>query len=156
RSENPVQFTQGRTTGGGVGLLYDKNQDVLTILDQATVRVGPEPGASTGAMDFAAGTVEFRRAENLIRFDRHVQAVRDAQTMEADAGVAHLAQGGERLEMVELRGQSRVGASGSEAGSLLSLDGQDIDIKYRPDGQAIEHASARGGAALQLNGATPA
>src|SRR5689334_17320990 len=38
RAPGPVDFTRGRLSGSGVGMTYDKNQDILTILDRAVVR----------------------------------------------------------------------------------------------------------------------
>ena len=37
----PVQFTRGRLSGSGVGATYDKNRDVLWLLDQATMKMAP-------------------------------------------------------------------------------------------------------------------
>ena len=39
RAPGNVEFSRGRLSGTGVGLTYDKNREVATILEQATVRV---------------------------------------------------------------------------------------------------------------------
>ena len=39
RAPGPVEFSGGRLTGSGVGMIYDKGRDVLSILDQ-TVEIG--------------------------------------------------------------------------------------------------------------------
>ena len=54
RAPGAVEFSRGRMPGRASGLTYDKNRDVLTILDEAVVRVAPdEQGA--GALDIIAG-----------------------------------------------------------------------------------------------------
>ena len=47
RASGPVEFTRGRLSGSGVGMTYDKNQDVLTIFDQAKIRVLPQAAGAT-------------------------------------------------------------------------------------------------------------
>ena len=66
--------------------------------------------------------------------------------------MAHLTSDEERLESVELRGHSTVTASDRAPGALQSLSGRDMDLKYGPDGEAIEHAIITGDAVLQLAG----
>jgi len=39
RAPGPVAFAKGRMSGSGVGMEYDKAQDVMTILDQAVVHI---------------------------------------------------------------------------------------------------------------------
>ena len=42
RVPGPVEFARKRLSGSGVGMTYDKNQDVLVILDQAHVRIASD------------------------------------------------------------------------------------------------------------------
>src|SRR5439155_8120367 len=106
RAAGPVEFSRGRMSGTGVGLIYDKNQDILTILDQAVVHVVAD-AKGAGAMDITAGGLEFRRPEKILRFDRSMKATRDRESLESDTAVAHLSGDQEHLESVELRGQSK-------------------------------------------------
>src|SRR5205085_128864 len=84
-----VTFTRGRMTGRGIGFTYDKNQDILMLHDEATVHVVPDE-AGAGAMDVAAGSIEMRRNEHLMRFERAMRVSRAHETVEADAATAHL------------------------------------------------------------------
>lgn len=151
RAPGPVEFSRGRMSGTGVGFVYDKNQNILTILDQAVVHVvADEKGA--GAMDVTAGALEFKRNEKILRFDRTMKATRAREVIEADTAVAHLTEDEEHLQTVELRGQSRITAPGTTAGSLQALTGRDIDLAYGPDGSSITHALITGDAVIQLAG----
>lgn len=151
RAPGIAEFSRGRMSGTGVGLVYDKNQDILTILDQAVVHV-TEDAVGSGAMDIAAGGLEFRRNEKILRFDRGMNARRTREIIEAETGVAHLTADEEHLEAVELRGKSKITTPGATAGGLQALSGRDIDLTYAPGGQAITHAIITGNAVMQLAG----
>jgi LPS export ABC transporter protein LptC len=151
RAPGPVQFARGRMSGSGLGFTYDKNKNVVTILDRASVHVTPDAKGG-GAMDVEAGALVFQRNEKILRFDRAIKAVRNRETIEAETAVAHLSADEERLEAVELRGHSRITASKVAVGGLQALTGRDIDLKYAPDGQVIEHALISGDAVIQLAG----
>jgi LPS export ABC transporter protein LptC/lipopolysaccharide transport protein LptA len=151
-SPGAVTFSRGHISGKGVGFTYNKNDDVLTLQDQASVHVEPDAKAGTGTMDVTAGTIEFRRNEHLLRFDRTMKATREREIIEADAAVGHLSADESHLETMELRGNSRVTAADPAPGALQALTGRDVDLKYGPDGQAIEHAFVNGDAVIQLAG----
>jgi LPS export ABC transporter protein LptC/lipopolysaccharide transport protein LptA len=151
RAPGPVQFARARMNGSGVGFTYDKNQNVLTIADQAAVHMAPDD-AGAGSMDVVSGSLIFQRNEKLLHFDRTMKAVREGEVIEADAAVAHLSPDEQRLEAVELRGHSRITGTKGAAGGLRSLSGGDIDLRYAADGLAIEHALINGEAAILLAG----
>jgi len=151
RAPGPVQFTRGRASGSGIGFTYNKNTDVLTILERPTMRV--MPGKGDDAMDVTSGTAEMNRVAKTIRFDRNVHIVRGGQTTDADAAVAYMTADEEQLERLELRVHAVVtGSPGGPgtAGSLKGLRGDEVDLKYGPNGRAIETASIRGSATVQM------
>lgn len=162
RVPGPVQFSRGRTSGTSVGMTYDKNQDVLTLLEQAVVTMGPATTGGTptgeqtaptdGATQVKAGSAEFRRLEHIIRFDKSLQAVRQRRTMTAITGVAHLAEDGETLQVLELRGGSRIQDVPTGPGSLETMTSLDMDLRYGADGLTLEQALLAGGAAVHVSG----
>ncbi|HKB13327.1 MAG TPA: LPS export ABC transporter periplasmic protein LptC, partial [Vicinamibacterales bacterium] len=82
RAPGPVEFGRNRMTGTGIGMMWDKNTDVLTILDQAIVHVAPdEKGA--GAAEITSGTAAFARRDRIVRFERTVRIQRSGQIIEA-------------------------------------------------------------------------
>lgn len=151
RAPGPVQFARGRMSGSGIGFTYDKNQNVLTISDQAVIHMAPDDGG-VGRMDVQSGSLIFQRNEKLLHFDGVMKASRDGEIIEANAALAHLSADEQRLEAVELRGNSRITGTKGAAGGLRALNGRDIDLRYASDGLAIQHALIVGDAAIQLAG----
>src|SRR5262245_292730 len=151
RAPGVVNFSRGHMTGSGVGFIYDNNQDILTIRDHAVVHVTPDDKGN-GSMDVATNSLEFRRPERILNFTGGLRGRRDRETIEADAGVAHLTEDQDHLEALELRGQSKITTAGAAAGELQALSGRDVDLKYGPDGRSIQHALINGTGLIQLAG----
>lgn len=155
RAMGPVEFSRGRMTGSGFGMTYDTVHDVLVILDRAVVHVVPdEKGA--GAAEIASGTATFARGEKHIRFERDVKLQRGGQLIEADAAVAYLTPDEKQIQLMELRGRSRITMDKPAAGGLQELAGRDMDLKYAADGQALDHAVLMGDGAILLAGSAGA
>jgi LPS export ABC transporter protein LptC len=150
RAPGPIEFSRRGLSGSGVGLTYDKKQDVLVILDQASVHIAGDQG--TAGTELTAPTATVARSEKLLRFERGIKAIHAGQVTEADSAVAHLSDDQQRVERIELRGNSRITGSNTSPGGLQSLGGHDMDLKYAPDGETLEHAVIMGDALLQIAG----
>jgi LPS export ABC transporter protein LptC/lipopolysaccharide transport protein LptA len=153
RAPGPVQFTRGRVTATGVGMTWDKALDILTILDQATVRTAPD-AAGANASTVNAGNAAFARRDKLIRLERTVRIQRGGQVIEADHAVIYLSPDEERIETVELQDHARIVTSNAPVGALQTLTGRDMNLKYAADGESLEHALITGDAVIQLAGDT--
>jgi LPS export ABC transporter protein LptC/lipopolysaccharide transport protein LptA len=151
RAPGPVTFARGRLRATGVGLTYDRQREIITILDRVQAQLDAEAGSSGTALHITAGTAELNRIEHVIRFDRAVTAVRQGQTVTADSALARLSPGEDRVEALELRGNARVTAPPG-GGQLQALKGRDIDLKYGPDGETLEKVFVNGDAIMQLKG----
>ena len=68
--------------------------------------------------------------------------------------MAHLSDDEKRIEVVELRGHSRVTSAKPAAGGLQALSGRDMNLNYGADGQVIQHVLVVGDGVLQLAGET--
>jgi LPS export ABC transporter protein LptC len=149
-----ARFTKGRINGTGVGMIYNKTKDTITILDKAVIHVGPDEKGGSGAAgaDVTCDTATFARKEKYIRFERNVKIVRGGQTTETDEATAHLSDDEKRIERVELHGSARMTESAAAAGALQALSGRDMDLKYRGNDEVLEHALITGGAKIQLAG----
>lgn len=148
RAPGPVEFARGRMAGTGVGMTYEKTRDVLTILDQAVVHVAADD-AGAGALEATAGTASFARPDRVIRFERDVRIERAGEVMQADSATGYLTEDRERIDSIELRGNSRVGGAKPAAGGLKVMTGRDMNLKYA-DGRRLQHLLVVGGAAIQL------
>ena len=152
RVPDRVEFSRGRMSGTAIGMTYDKNSDVMTLLDQVAIQFAPGEGES--GLQVTSRHAEFRRRENVIHFATPFQTIRDVRTMVADAGVARLDDKGEKLQRLELRGNSRITDVAGEAGSLEAMTSRDMDLTYAADGQSLEHAWLQGDAVVQVAGQT--
>ncbi len=152
RAPGPVAFTRGRMAGTAVGMTYDKNRDVLWLLDKVVIRNQPDEKGEDGA-DIEAGAAGLARADKYMRFERGVKIVRNAQTISADAGVAYLTPDEKRIQMLELRGSSRVGGVPKADGGLRNLAARDMDLTYAEDGKTLQRAVLSGDGVIDLAGA---
>jgi LPS export ABC transporter protein LptC/lipopolysaccharide transport protein LptA len=146
-----VRFWRGRMSGSGVGFTFQKNDNVLTIADQAKVQVAADEEGS-GSLQAESGTLQFLRNDHVLHFERSFKALRDRQIIQSDTAVAHLTPDEERIELLELRGSSRITTADPMPGSLRLLAGRDIDLNYRPDGRTLERANLTDTAMLEIAG----
>jgi LPS export ABC transporter protein LptC len=152
RLPGPISFEKQRLKGRAVGATYDLQRDVLWLLDQAHITLAPGAGGADAA-EITSSAAGFARRERYMRFDGAVKVVRGPQIVEADRGVAYLAGEDDRLEMLELRGNSRVSGTPSAAGGLDSMSSADMNLAYGEDGQTLQRATLAGRGVVQLQGA---
>jgi LPS export ABC transporter protein LptC len=151
RAPGPVEFTRGRVHATGVGMTWDKALDVLTILDQAVVRIASDE-AATGASDVTSGNAVFARRDKYLRFERSVRMQRSGQIIEADTAIIYLSQDEKRIETVELHDQARITSAKASPGGLQAMNGGQMNLKYAADGESLEHALVAGGASIRIAG----
>src|SRR5437867_8805464 len=148
RAPGAVEFSRKRLSGSGMGMTYDEAGDLLVILDQAKVFIAPErAGDSIG---ITSGGATLARRDKSIVFERHMKAVRTGQVMEAEKSVVHLTENEDGVERVDLRANSRITGTNPAPGGLQSLTGRDMDLKYEPDGEALQQGVVTGDAVLVL------
>src|SRR6185436_13727374 len=99
---------------------YQKAEDILTILSRVDVHMqADEHGKDAVAITAEKGV--FTRPERTIRLDGNVKVVRDLETTESAAAVAHLSADEQQLEALDLRGGSRITGARNEPGTLKTL-----------------------------------
>ena len=142
----PVTFTRGRMTGKGIGATYDRTRDVLWILDQAQIAVTPDP-AGGGAMQASSGTAGLARADHYVRLSKAAHVVADNRTIDADDITASLTPDDQRIQTMQLRGNSRIVGT---APGAQSMSAKDIDLTYAPDGRTLQQAKLMEQSVLRL------
>ena len=147
----PVEFARGRMKGTGVGMTWDKNSDVMTILDQAIVHVAADDKGA-GAAEITAGSAAFARRDHNIRFERNVKIDRSGQIIEAASAVAFLSVDEKRIETIDLHDQARINVAHPAPGAVQALSGQQMNLKYADDGETLQHAVIGGTALIQVAG----
>jgi lipopolysaccharide export system protein LptA len=147
RAPGPIAFEKGRMTGSGVGMSYDQEEDVVSLLEQAQVRTADENGNTQ--MQFTAGSAVLNRLQDYLTLEGTVHALRGEQIFDADHATARLTSNEEAITFIELRENARV-AGGS--GTLEAMSARDIDLDYTDDGQTLERVLLNGGAAIVMTG----
>ena len=146
RMPGAVQFRKGRLSGNGVGSTYDLNREVLWLTDKATFSVQADK-TGQGAMDGSAASIGLARNEHYVRMTKDAHINGDGRDLRADEMVITLTPDDERVQMLQLRGNSRItgGASGPQ-----SMTAKDIDVTYGEDGRTLQNANLMENAVLQL------
>jgi lipopolysaccharide transport protein LptA len=151
KAPGPVAFTRNRMSGTAVGMTYDKNRDVLWLLDEVVIHNQADEKGQDGA-DIEAGAAGLARADKYMRFERGVTIVRGGQTIKSDGGVAYLTPDEQRVQMLELRGSSRVAGTPNADGGLKNMAARDMNLTYGEDGKTLQRAVLAGDAAIDLAG----
>jgi lipopolysaccharide export system protein LptA len=144
----PVEFNRGRMSGKGIGATYDRNRDVLWLLDQAQIQIAPDD-AGAGKIDATAASAGLARAEHYVRLSRAAHVVTDGRTIDAEELTALLTPDDKQIQMMQLRGNSRI--TGTDSTSQ-SMSAKDIDLTYGPDGRSLQTARLMDQAHVQLPG----
>jgi lipopolysaccharide export system protein LptA len=145
-----VQFTRGRLTGSGHGATYDRDRDVLWLLDRAVITVQPDEKGQ-GAMTATAGAAGLARADHYVRLTRGAHVVGDGRTMDAQELTIQLTDDDRFVKEVALRGDSRI--TGSPGGTGPDgMSARDIDLSYAPDGRTLQTAKLMEKAEARLPG----
>jgi lipopolysaccharide export system protein LptA len=152
RIPGPAEFTRGRMKGTGVGATYDRNRDVLWILNQAHLSVAPEKDG-TGALDATASSAGLARAENFAKLVNNAALVSDGRTAVANEITILLDEKGEKIQQLQLREQSKI--TGSGPGAQL-MTARNIDMIYAADGRTLQSSKLMENALVELPGAAGA
>lgn len=144
-----VEFKRGRMTGTGVGATYDRNREVVWLNDQARIAVTAD-AKGQGAMDATAGSIGLARAEHYVRLTRNAHINAEGRLIDADDILIRLTPDDERVQALELRGNSRI--SGGATGAPQAMTARDIDLTYAQDGRTLQNAKLMENAAVQLPG----
>ena len=145
-----VRFTRGRLSGSGVGATYDRERDVLWLLDRATMTVTPDEKGG-GAAEGTAGAAGLARGEHYVRLTDNAHLVSDGRTIDAQELTIQLSPDDRLIETMALRGNSRItGSPGTNGPQAMSA--RDIDLTYAPDGRTLQQARLMENAVAELAG----
>jgi lipopolysaccharide transport protein LptA len=132
-----VEFKSARTSGGGNGATYDRIRELLNIAEQARFNVTADKDG-TGAMEGSAATGFLSRADHYVKLTRDARINSSGREMNADDITITLTADNEHIQLMQLRGNSRI--IGGEGGPQ-SMTARDIDLTYAPDGKTLQAAN---------------
>jgi len=147
KAPGKVAFTKSGLSGSGVGMTYDKNNDVMTLLAEPDVTMAGSEGAA--GTSFKAGSAVLDRLMDVLVLSGGGHAQRGEQTFEAATITARLSPEEEYVRFIELRGDARVAGGG---GALDAMSAQAIDLAYVEGGDILDRVTLTGNAAAALTG----
>lgn len=150
RIPGAVAFTRGRMKGTGVGATYDFNRDVLWLLDRAHINVVSD-GKGQGALDATAGAAGYARGAHYLKLERNGHISGEGRVIDADTITIQLTEDDQRVQMLQLRGNSRIDGSGGSSGPE-AMSARDIDLTYGDDGRTLQHSTLTENAVVRLPG----
>jgi LPS export ABC transporter protein LptC len=142
-----VTFSRGRMSGSGVGATYDRNREVLWLLDQARINIAPDPKEGGGPVEATAGSAGLARREHYARLVKTARIVAEGRIIEADDITVRMTEDDQRVQGMELRTNSRITGTGAGAQNMTA---RDIDLAYAPDGRALRSAKLMENAVVDL------
>ena len=142
-----VAFKRGRMTGSGVGATYDRNREVIWLLDQAHI-TSPADSKGQGALEATATAAGMAQAEHYMRLTKPAHIEAEGRVIDADEIVIRLTEDNELVQKLELRGSSRIRGDASSQ----SMSARDVDLTYADDGRTLQHALLVEDSAVQLPG----
>ena len=149
KAPGPVAFTRGRMHGSGVGATYDFNREVLWLLAQPHVTVTPDDKGQ-GAIDATAESIGLARAEHYLKLTKRAHITAEGRVIDADEIMILLTEDDQRVQVLQLRNNSRITSSGD--GGPQSMAARDIDLNYADDGRTLQHSHLVENAVVQLPG----
>ena len=150
-----VTFARGRMKGSGVGATYDRNREVLWLIDKARVTVTAD-STGKGALQASSKSAGMARLENYIRLTESAHIDADGRLIDANEITITLTPAtpqdpDQHVQGLQLRGNSRIGG-GSGAAAPQTMSATDIDLSYAPDGRTLQGAQLMENAVVQLPG----
>jgi lipopolysaccharide transport protein LptA len=145
-----VKFTKARMTGTGVGASYDRDRNVIWLLDQAHISVKPDEKGQ-GAVEATAKAAGLARNEHYLKLTGGAHVVGEGRTLDAIELTVQMSPDDKLIQTMALRGDSRI-TGGADAAGAQGMSARDIDLTYAPDGRTIQQSHLVENAVVQMGG----
>ena len=147
----PLTFSKGRMRGRGIGATYDRDREVLWILDRAAIDVTPDEQGS-GAAHMTSKTAGMARLEHYVKLSGDARLEGEGRVTSADETTLYLTDDNEKIRQMEMRGNAKITAAPGSSGGPQAMAARDIDVAYAEDGRTLQHAHLAENASVQLPG----
>ena len=149
RATGQVSFTRGRVSGTSLDATYTEPQDLLELHHQAALHFAGEQ-ATDPVMDVTAGTAVFPRLEHHIRFEDGFRLAHGTRVLESGAATAFLTDDESRVQLLEMRGQSKISGLGEGAGAVKAMTAQDMSLEFAEDGRTLARTTLSREAVIEV------
>ena len=150
RVPGKVSFTRGRMSGTATGATYDQNRHILWLLQDAVIDVKPDQTGS-GAAHITAQAAGMAQADHYMRFPGNARFDGEGHIIETDEAMVFLTNDNEKVQRMELRGNSRIRGKPGQSGPQ-AMRARNIDVTYAPDGRTLQTAHLVENASVALPG----
>jgi lipopolysaccharide export system protein LptA len=155
RAEGAVAFSKPGLNGTSTGMTYKESQQWLELPADVVIHFTGD-GKGSPPMDVTAGSAVFPRPDRYIRFEKGFTLVHESRTLQSDTSQAFLSDDESRVQMLEMRGHSRITGVGDAAGSLRGMSAQDINLEFAADGRTLATAVLSTDAVIDVAGGSGA
>ena len=144
-----AEFTRRGMRAFGESAQYNRRHDLLHLQSKARVELTGE-GSTDPSTEIRSDSATLAESDGYMDFVGGVTVLGDRQTMESDAAHATFVAGTSHLELMELKGDSRVMGNVREPGRLQEMTASDMTLSYRGDN--LDGTELADGAEVQFFG----
>ncbi len=138
-----LTFRRDRMKGSGVGATYDRQRDVLWLLDEARVARLPD-AKGEGALEASAKGIGVARADKFMNLRDHARVVQPDQTLAADQLIIHFTDDDKGAKLIEMHGNASVIPGAAAKPDAPNLQADEMALEFQADGQTLRHATLNG------------
>lgn len=142
-----MTFNDGQTSGGGVGATYERNQQLLTLRDQAVIHMGAD-ASGQGKFDATARSITVNRTTHFVSLDGNATIARERETITAETAQLHMNEDNHGVQLMELHQRATIAPAGGAR--TPEMHGDDITLELQPDGRTIKHTQMLRSASMTL------
>ena len=147
----PMTFTDTRASGSAVGAVYERNQQLLTLKDQAVLHMAAEKDGS-GKFDATSRSMTINRTTHFVSMDGNPTIVRERETINAETAQLHMSEDNHGVQMMELHQHASIAPTGGS--KTPEMRGDDITLEFQGDGRTIKRTQMFRSASMALAAAT--
>ena len=148
----PITYKRGRLSGTSIGATYNRDQDSITLLDQASAQVAAD-GTGKGVADASAAKMILVRGQHTVQLAGRAKVIGETQTLTGNNAVMTFTEDEQAVKYVELSENARV-APTVRGADQPTMNADRITMSFLPDGITLQHATLTGRANLAMAGAT--
>lgn len=142
-----MSFNDGQTSGNAVGATYERNQQLLTLRDQAVIHMAADKNGQ-GKFDANARSMTINRTTHFVSMDGNATIAREHETINAETAQLHMNEDNHGVQMMELHQHASIAPAGGA--KTPEMHGDDITLELQADGRTIKRTQMMRSASMTL------
>ena len=148
RMPGPTRFRRDGMDAAGDGAEYDREEDLLRLLENAQVDLT----SNTTPTHIRSRVATLAQTDRYMEFSDDVTIETDTEQMRAGRARVALRNEGTTVAALDLMRDARIESTDPQAGSLQAMSARTIGLAYDATGTALETAVLTGGSQLDMAG----